>query len=85
MTESKPKTAQDVYEIICALGADEREVLLAMLEQDQDDGWGSPEIKQAWLEEIERREQLHREGKNPNMSWDESRRLLREHLDSLRK
>ena len=85
MAESKPKTAQDVYELICKLGADERDDLLVMLEHDRDDGWASPEIKQAWLEEIDRLEQLHREGKNPNIPWDESRRSLRKLLASLRK
>jgi len=55
MSKSKPETAQDVYEIICGLSAVEREELMAMLELDQNDGWASPEIKQAWIDESLRR------------------------------
>ena len=63
MSESKPKTAQDVYEIICGLSAEERDELSAMLEPGRNDGWASPEIEQAWLEEARRRSQLRAEGK----------------------
>jgi hypothetical protein len=67
------------------LNSDERELLVAMLAQDQDEnsGWASPEIKQAWMDEIERRERLHAEGKNPNLSLDEAREQVLAHLDRL--
>jgi hypothetical protein len=69
------------------LNSDERELLVAMLDQDQDQdensGWASPEIKQAWMDEIERRERLHAEGKNPNLSLDEARERVLAHLDRL--
>ncbi len=84
MSESNAKTAQDVYEIICGLSADEREELSAMLEHNKSDGWVSPEIKQSWLKEIDRREQLHRQGRNPNMSWEEVREKVLSRLDSLK-
>jgi hypothetical protein len=87
MSEAKPKTVQDVYEAALQLNSDERELLVAMLDQDQDQdensGWASPEIKQAWMDEIERRERLHAEGKNPNLSLDEAREQVLAHLDRL--
>ena len=52
--------------------------------KDESSGWASPEIKQAWMEEIARREQLHREGKNPDIPWEEAREKVLEHLDNLR-
>ena len=70
MSESKPKTAQDVYEIICGLSAEERNELLAMLEPGRNDGWASPEIKQAWLEEARRRSQLRAEGKTRSVDGE---------------
>ena len=84
-SEAKPKTVQDVYEAALQLNSDERELLIAMLDQDQDEnsGWASPEIKQAWMDEIERRERLHAEGKNPNLSLDEAREQVLAHLDRL--
>jgi hypothetical protein len=84
MSESKPKTAQDVYEVVRQLSSDERERLEVLMGQDENSGWASPEIQQAWMEEIERREQLHREGKNPDIPWEEARKNVLEHLDRLR-
>ncbi len=85
MSEAIPKTVQDVYEAALQLNPDERELLVAMLDQDQDEnsGWASPEIKQAWMDEIERRERLHAEGKNPNLSWEEAREQVLARLDRL--
>jgi putative addiction module component (TIGR02574 family) len=84
MSESKPKTAQDVYEVVRQLSSDERERLEVLMDNDDNSGWASPEIKQAWMEEIERREQLYREGKNPDIPWEEARENVLEHLDRLR-
>jgi hypothetical protein len=33
------------------------------MDQNEDSGWASPKIKQAWLEECDRRVQLVKEGK----------------------
>jgi len=72
MPESKPKTAQDVYEIICGLNTEERQELMAMLEQNQDDGWASPEIKLAWVDEVERRVQLLDSGQMKTVPAEEA-------------
>ena len=95
-----PRTLADIYQdalrlspeereklvAMLKLNSDERELLVAMLNQDQDEnsGWASPEIKQAWMDEIERRERLHAEGKNPNLSWEEAREQVLARLDRLR-
>jgi hypothetical protein len=73
MSESKPKTAQDVYEIICGLSAEEREELSAMLEHEDSPGWASPEIEQAWLEESRQRVRLIEEGK---AGWVDGEQVL---------
>lgn len=70
MSESKPKTAQDVYEIICGLSAEERDELSVMLEPGRNEGWASPEIEQAWLEEARRRSQLRAEGKTRSVDGE---------------
>jgi len=70
MSESKPKTAQDVYEIICGLSAEERDELSAMSEPNRIDGWANPEIKQAWLEEARRRSQSRAEGKSRSVDGE---------------
>ena len=94
-----PRTLEEIYQdalrlspeereklvAMLKLNSDERELLVAMLDQDQDEnsGWASPEIKQAWMDEIERRERLHAEGKNPNLSWEEAREQVLARLDRL--
>ena len=84
------KTADDIYKESLKLSRDEQEKLSCMLQQglqDQDnpDSWyATPEIAQAWNEEIDRREQLHLEGKNPDIPWEEVRENVLEHLDRLR-
>jgi len=83
MPDSKPKTAQDAYEIVRQLSSGERDKLEILMGKDESSGWASPEIKQAWMEEIARREQLHREGKNPDIPWEEAREKVLEHLDNL--
>lgn len=57
------RTAKDVYRDALALSEAEREELVRLLTMQADDGWASPEIKQAWMEEIARREKLYAEGK----------------------
>ena len=51
MSESKPKTAQGVYEIVCELNAAEQDKLMTMLEHDRNDGAAGDEVRQSWIEE----------------------------------
>ena len=81
--KSKPTPVERVYAEVLALSSEEREKLVVLMDKDLNSGWASPEIKQAWMEEIERREQLHRDGKNPDLSLDEARDQVLAHLDSL--
>jgi len=81
MSESKPKTAQDVYEVVCQLSPDEREKLSCMLKQglDNPDSWyATPEIAQAWNKEIRRRLKLRAEGKSKDVPGEEFLAQLRE-------
>lgn len=75
------RNAQDVYRDALALSEEEREELVRLLTMQADDGWGSPEIKQAWMEEIARRERLHAEGKMKTIAGEEVFRRAREVLD----
>lgn len=72
------RTPQDVYRDALALSEGEREELLQLLTIQRDSGFASPEIEQAWMEEIARREQLHAEGKMGSVSWEQLGRDLRE-------
>ncbi len=65
------RTAQDVYRDALALSEEEREELIQLLTMQADDGWGSPEIKQAWMEEIARREQRYLNGTAKTVPVDE--------------
>ena len=49
------RNAKDVYRDALALSDEERDELVRLLTQRDDEGWASPEIKQAWMEEIARR------------------------------
>ena len=71
---------QKLYEKAMQLSEDEREVLSLMLTNaarcnESHDGWASPEIEQAWMVEIERREQLDAEGK---MKWIPGEEVMRD-------
>jgi len=81
--KSKPTPVERVYAEVLALSSEEREKLAVLMDKDLNSGWASSEIKQAWMEEIERREQLHRDGKNPDLSLDKARDQVLAHLDSL--
>jgi hypothetical protein len=83
MSESKPKTAQDAYKIVRQLSLDERDKLEVLMDKDESSGWASPEIKQAWMEEIERRDRLHAEGRDRDLSWEEAREQVLHHLDNM--
>ena len=80
MSESKPKTVQDVFEIVRQLSADQQEQLLTLMDQNKDSGWASPEIKQAWIEECDRRVQLVKEGK---AGWVDGEQFMRDLRKSL--
>jgi hypothetical protein len=60
--------------------ADQREQLVPLMDQNEDSGWASPEIKQAWLEECDRRVQLVKEGKAGWVGGEQFMRDLRESL-----
>lgn len=75
------KKAEDVYQEALLLSEEERERLALMLHNSFSNGFATPEIEQAWLEEIERREKLHAEGKMGSISWEDLRRELRERHD----
>lgn len=85
MPKSTHKTVQDIYEDAQRLSEDQRDLLIAMLNSDNSAGWASPEIEQAWMEEVESREQLFREGKNKNLAWEEAREHVLKHLDGVQK
>ena len=73
----------DAIEAALKLSAEEREILIRMLEQDLQTGdswYATPEIAQAWNEEIERRIKLMDEGKMETVSWEEVQRGLRKIL-----
>jgi hypothetical protein len=79
----QPATVQELYEAALKLSAEEREKLTAMLEQDlvDPDSWyATPEIAQAWNEEIAQRIKLIDEGKMGTVSWEEVQRSLRKIL-----
>ena len=49
------KKAEDVFKDALALNADEREQLVKLLIDQSAGGWATPEIEQAWKDEVERR------------------------------
>ena len=71
------KTAQDIYADAMKLSKDERDKLSLMLAQENDSFYATPEIEQAWDEEIARRIKLMDEGKMQMYDGDEVMRELR--------
>lgn len=49
------KKAKDVFKDALALNADEREQFVRLLIEQPAGSWATPEIEQAWMDEIERR------------------------------
>jgi len=74
------RKAEELYKAALALSAEEREELKRLLSMQADSGWASPEIEQAWMEEIERRERDYRAGKTKLIPGDEVLRRARERL-----
>jgi hypothetical protein len=76
---------QKLYQKAIQLSDDEREVFLLMLTNaarcnEANNGWASPEIERAWMEECDRRDRDYRAGKTTLIPVEESIRRAREHL-----
>ena len=54
--------AKELYDEALALGEEARAELVRLL-APEGDGWATPEIEKAWMEEIERREREYADGK----------------------
>jgi putative addiction module component (TIGR02574 family) len=87
MTEAneklQPKTVAEIYDDALQLSAEDREKLISLLEQSvaANDSWyATPEIAQAWNEEIARRVKLMDEGKMEMIPWEEVHSRLRKIL-----
>ena len=74
------RKAEELYKEALTLSAEEREELKRLLSMQADSGWASPEIEQAWTEEIERRERDYRAGKTKLIPGDEVLRRARARL-----
>ena len=84
------KKAIDVFEAALALSDDERDELLRLLtaraddsdlpEDESYDGFASPEIRQAWLDECYRRDALIDSGEEQAIPADEVMRDIRKFL-----
>jgi len=81
------RSAEEIYQDALQLNEEERELLLLRLANEvqgsqENNGWASPEIEQAWMEEIEQREQLAAEGK---MEWIPAEEVFHSLREQLRK
>lgn len=76
----KLKTVEQIYKEALKLSDDEREKLVVLLEQDGHADWASPDIKQAWIEECDRRMKLIDEGKAGWVDGEQFMRNLRKSL-----
>ena len=74
------RKAEELYKEALTLSAEEREELKRLLSMQADSGWASPEIEQAWTEEIERRERDYRAGKTKLIPGEEVHRHARERM-----
>jgi len=79
---SLPESLNAVYEAALKLSADERELLVTMLRQDEHDTPQADEITQAWIEESNRRLQLIAEGK---AGWVDGELALKQLRESITK
>ena len=76
---------EELYEKALQLGEDEREILLLLLtnatqSDEENNGWASPEIEQAWMEECDRRMKAIEDGTMELIPADEVYRHVRERL-----
>ena len=74
------KKAEELYREALALSEEERDELVRLLTMQTDSGWASPEIEQAWMEEIERRYREWKDGKVEGIPADEVFRRVRDRL-----
>ena len=72
------RKAEEIYREALALSDEERGKLLRLLAVRESGGYASPEIEQAWLEEIKRREREFEEGKVTSIPYEEVMGELRE-------
>ena len=72
------RKAEELYKEALALSAGEREELKRLLSMQPDSGYASPEIEEAWMDEIERRERDLADGRDNWIPGDEVMRELRE-------
>jgi len=79
------RTVEEIYQETKKLSAAERELLLAMLQQNDAPGLVAPDIDQAWIEEIRRRIRLLDEGKLKTVPMEEALQRAHDRLASLRK
>ena len=79
------RTVEEIYQEAQKLSADERALLLAMLQQNDAPCLGTPNIDQAWIEEIRRRIRLLDEGKMKTVPMEEALQRAHDRLASLRK
>ena len=79
------KTVEELYQEAQKLSADDRELLLAMLQQNDAPGLGAPDIDQAWVEEIRRRVRLLDEGKMKTVPMEEALQRAHDRLAMLGK
>ena len=72
------RKAEELYREVIALSDEERGKLMQLLVIRESHGYASPEIEQAWLAEIKRRELDLVEGRSDWLPGDEVMRELRE-------
>ena len=72
------RKAEEIYREALALSDEERGKLLRLLAAREFGSYASPEIEQAWLEEIKRREREFNEGKVKSIPYEEVMGELRE-------
>jgi len=64
MSKLTIKSADEIYADAQQLSPDEREKLSLMLGQDTDKVFATQAVERSWLDEVQRREQLFRDGKS---------------------
>ena len=79
------RTVAEIYQEAQKLSADERELLLAMLQQNDAPGLVTSDVDQAWVEEIRHRVRLLDEGKMKTVPMEEALQRAHDRLASLRK
>ena len=71
------RKAEEIYREALTLSVEEREELVHLLTMQADSACVNPEVEQAWMDEIERREKATAEGSLKWVSGEEVFRDLR--------